>query len=55
MKKIMPFVPKGVKERIDKENDEFSFTMNLSNDEFALFIYHILSIDPPENLKSEYL
>lgn len=55
MKKIPQFVPKEIKEKIDKENDEFSFTMNLSNDEFALFIYHILSIDPPETLKSEYL
>ena len=55
MRKIMQFVPKPVKEKIDKENDEFSFTMNLSNDEFVLFIYHVLSIDPPENLKSEYL
>ena len=51
MKKIPLFVPENLKEKINKTNDEFSFTINLSNDEFALFIYHVLSIDPPENLK----
>ena len=55
MKKIPLFVPENLKEKINKINDEFSFTINLSNDEFALFIYHVLSIDPPENLKKEYL
>ena len=48
-------MPDKLKEKINKANDEFSFTINLSNDEFALFIYHILYIDPPENLKNEYL
>lgn len=51
MKKIGQFVPKSIKDKIDQENDEFSFTMNLSNNEFAAFIHHILSINPPESLR----
>lgn len=55
MRKINQFIPKNIKDKIDQENDEFSFTMNLSNNEFAAFIYNILSIDPPESLRAEYL
>lgn len=44
-----------MREKISKANEEFSFTLNLSNDEFAHFLHKILSIDPPESLSTEYL
>lgn len=31
MNRIGQVVPKQIKDKIDQENDEFSFTMNLSN------------------------
>ena len=55
MNKIGQVVPKNIKDKIDQQNDEFSFTMNLSNNEFAAFIHNVLSINPPESLREEYL
>lgn len=29
--------------------------LNVSNNEFAQFVYRILSIDPPDSLKADFL
>ena len=49
------FVPSKLSDKINKANEEFSFTMNLSNDEFAHFLHKCLSIDPPASLTTEFL
>jgi hypothetical protein len=46
--KIPAFVPENLRQKISKANEEFSFSLNLSNDEFAYFLYKILSIQPTE-------
>ena len=45
--KVPLFVPEELKNKISKANEEFSFTLNLSNDEFAHFLHKVLTIDPP--------
>ena len=46
-----PCGPKSA-ESINKANEEFSFTINLSNDEFAHFLHKILTINPPSSLST---
>ena len=53
--KITQYVPEQIKQNISKTNEEFSFSLNLANDEFAYFLYKILSIKPSEELTTEYL
>jgi len=53
--KIPAFVPENLRQKISKANEEFSFSLNLSNDEFAYFLYKILSIQPSDELTTEYL
>lgn len=49
------FVPDKLVAKINKSNEEFSMNLNVSNNEFAQFVYRILSIDPPKSLKTEFL
>lgn len=53
--KIPGYVPENLRQKISKANEDFSFSLNLSNDEFAHFLYKILSIQPPDELTTEYL
>jgi hypothetical protein len=53
--RIPLYVPESLRDKISKANEEFSFTLNLSNDEFAHFLHKILSIDPPADLTTEFL
>jgi hypothetical protein len=53
--KVPAYVPERLVTRINKSNEEFSMNLNVSNNEFAQFVYRILSIDPPKSLRVEYL
>lgn len=49
------YVPEDLSNKISKANEQFSFTLNLSNDEFAHFLHKVLTVDPPENLSTQFL
>lgn len=55
IQKVPYYVPDKLVSKINKSNEEFSMSLNVSNTEFAYFIYRILSIQPPESLKGEFI
>lgn len=44
IEKVPYYIPDKLVAKINKSNEEFSMSINVSNNEFAHFIYRILSI-----------